>query len=346
MSTPGAIQLDVHLTESDADTALRSDVTRGLAASPKELPPKWFYDARGSELFERITELPEYYPFRTERALLTDSVDDIARASGADTVVELGSGSSTKTRLLLDAFARAGTLRRYVPQDVSESALRGAIDELHRDYPELELHGVVGDFTRDLDRLPGAEPGGKRMIAFLGGTIGNLMPGPRHEFPRHVRSVLRPGAAAARHRPGHRPGRDGPRLRRRRRGHRGVQSQRAARAQPGARRDLRRRRVRPRRGVGRGELVDRDAVARHPRHAGPDRRPRPRRRVRRGEELATEISAKFTPATVDAFAAAAGFATTRRWVDPDARFALTLFTADGVVPVSRRTAATNAEGVA
>ena len=189
----GLIRLDVHLTEADADRALRADVAAGLTTRPKELPPKWFYDARGSELFEKITELPEYYPFRTERALLTDSVTEIAAVSGAQTVVELGSGSSTKTRLLLDAFRAAGTLGCYVPQDVSEFALRGAIDELAERYPGLALHGVVGDFTSDLDRLPAAAPGGKRMIAFLGGTIGNLLPAERHAFLTHVRSVLEPG---------------------------------------------------------------------------------------------------------------------------------------------------------
>jgi L-histidine Nalpha-methyltransferase len=181
--------LDVHLTDADAGRALRADALAGLTARPKTLPPKWFYDARGSALFEKITELPEYYPTRTERALLQRSVDEIAAASGADTLVELGSGSSEKTRLLLEAFRRAGTLRRYVPQDVSGAALRGAMEALAVDYPGLELHGVVGDFTSDLGRLP---RGGRRMIAFLGGTIGNLLPDERARFLAHVRSVLEP----------------------------------------------------------------------------------------------------------------------------------------------------------
>ncbi|MCE0763014.1 L-histidine N(alpha)-methyltransferase [Pseudonocardia kujensis] len=183
-------ELDVHLTAADAEAALRADARAGLTADPKELPPKYFYDARGSALFEKITELPEYYPTRTERALLEESVGAIAEASGADTVVELGSGSSTKTRLLLDAFRATGTLRRYVPQDVSEAALRGALDTLETEYPDLELHGVVGDFTKDLTALP---TGGRRMIAFLGGTIGNLRPAERGAFLAHVRSVLEPG---------------------------------------------------------------------------------------------------------------------------------------------------------
>lgn len=182
--------LDIHLTDGDAETALRGDARAGLTATPKQLPPKWFYDARGSELFEKITELPEYYPTRTEAALLARSVDEIASASGAQTLVELGSGSSSKTRLLLAAFGRTGTLRRYVPQDVSASALRLAMDSLAVEYPDLALHGVVGDFTKHLDRLPG---GDRRMVAFLGGTIGNLTRDERYEFLRRLRAVLEPG---------------------------------------------------------------------------------------------------------------------------------------------------------
>jgi L-histidine N-alpha-methyltransferase len=182
--------LDVHLTGADADTALRADARAGLTADPKHLPPKWFYDARGSALFEQITELPEYFPTRTERALLERTADAIAITSGADTIVELGSGSSAKTRLLLDAFRRAESLRRYVPQDVSGPALREAMAALAADYPGLELHGVVGDFTAHLDRLP---PEGHRMVAFLGGTIGNLLPPERAHFLRALRAALRPG---------------------------------------------------------------------------------------------------------------------------------------------------------
>jgi L-histidine Nalpha-methyltransferase len=183
--------LEIQLSEPDAEAALRADARAGLTAVPKQLPPKWFYDARGSELFERITELPEYYPTRTERALLQRSVDDIARLSGAETIVELGSGSSAKTRLLLDAFRRTATLSCYVPQDVSEPALRQALDALAGEYPGLALHGVVGDFTHGLDWLPRGV--GRRMVAFLGGTIGNLLPAERSAFLARLRSVLRPG---------------------------------------------------------------------------------------------------------------------------------------------------------
>jgi L-histidine N-alpha-methyltransferase len=186
-------RIDVHLTPADAHAALRADVLLGLTTRPKELPPKYFYDARGSALFERITALPEYYPTRTEAALLAAHVDEIAALSGASTLVELGSGSSAKTRLLLDAFLRAGPLCRYVPQDVSESALRGALDALTARYPALELHGVVGDFTRHLHRLPAAGPEGRRLVAFLGGTIGNLVPAHRAAFLARLRAVLAPG---------------------------------------------------------------------------------------------------------------------------------------------------------
>jgi L-histidine Nalpha-methyltransferase len=182
--------LDIHLTGADADAALRADALAGLTADPMHLPPKWFYDARGSALFEQITELPEYFPTRTERALLERTADAIAITSGADTIVELGSGSSAKTRLLLDAFRRAESLRRYVPQDVSEPALREALSALAADYPGLELHGVVGDFTTHLDRLP---TDGHRMVAFLGGTIGNLLPAERAAFLRALRAALQPG---------------------------------------------------------------------------------------------------------------------------------------------------------
>ena len=186
-------RIDVHLTPADAHADLRTDVLLGLTGRPKELPPKHFYDARGSALFEAVTALPEYYPTRTEAALLAAHVDEIAALSGAGTLVELGSGSSAKTRLLLDAFLRAGTLRRYVPQDVSEAALRGALDALSTRYPTLALHGVVGDFTRHLHLLPVAAPGGRRLVAFLGGTIGNLAPAERATFLDRLRAALAPG---------------------------------------------------------------------------------------------------------------------------------------------------------
>ncbi|WEO93921.1 L-histidine N(alpha)-methyltransferase [Streptomyces sp. FXJ1.172] len=174
------------LPEDTTDAALRADVLHGLTVRPKWLPPKWFYDARGSELFERITELPEYYPTRAEREILATRSGEIAAASGARTLVELGSGSSEKTRYLLDALAPAV----YVPVDVSESALVQAGQALVEQRPDLEVHALIADFTAPLD-LP-ATPG-PRLVAFLGGTIGNLLPDERAKFLASVRSLLAPG---------------------------------------------------------------------------------------------------------------------------------------------------------
>ncbi|MFJ1896299.1 L-histidine N(alpha)-methyltransferase [Streptomyces sp. NPDC088115] len=169
------------------DAALRADVLDGLTRQPKTLPPKWFYDARGSELFEEITRLPEYYPTRAEREILIGRAGAIAAASGARTLVELGSGSSEKTRHLLDALPE---LHTYVPVDVSESALRGAAEALLEERPGLSVHALIADFTGalTLPRTPGP-----RLVAFLGGTIGNLLPQERAAFLSSVRSLLSPG---------------------------------------------------------------------------------------------------------------------------------------------------------
>jgi len=172
------VRVDVHLTPADLADALAEDVRVGLGGAPKTLPPKWFYDDRGSELFDAITRLPEYYPTRAERSVLVDHAADIATATGADTLVELGSGTSAKTRLLLDALAEAGTLERFAPFDVSEATLRHAAHAVAGEYG-IGVHAVVGDFERHLDRLP---RGGTRLVAFLGGTIGNLAPPARQAF--------------------------------------------------------------------------------------------------------------------------------------------------------------------
>jgi L-histidine Nalpha-methyltransferase len=182
--------IDVHLTPDHAARALREDARAGLTADPKWLPPKWFYDARGSELFEQITRLPEYYPTRAEREILQARAGEVAAITKAHTLVELGSGSSEKTRLLLDGLRDHGTLTSFVPLDVSESALREAADAITADYQGLTVHGVVGDFTAHLDRLPGDPP---RVVAFLGGTIGNLLPAERETFYTSIRDVLEPG---------------------------------------------------------------------------------------------------------------------------------------------------------
>jgi L-histidine Nalpha-methyltransferase len=182
--------LEIHLDDRDLARSLRTDVTTGLTATPKWLPPRWFYDARGSELFDEITRLPEYYPTRAERAILTARAGEIAAITRAKTLVELGSGSSDKTRLLLDALTARGTLGSFIPLDVSATALADAIDQLSAEYPGLAVRGIVGDLTRHLGVIPG---GGDRVVAFLGGTIGNLVPGERDVFLRALRATLDEG---------------------------------------------------------------------------------------------------------------------------------------------------------
>jgi L-histidine Nalpha-methyltransferase len=187
-----SVSLTSHLDPDDAATALRADALAGLTATPKWLPPRWFYDARGSELFDRITRLPEYYPTRAERSILAEHADDIAAVSSADVLVELGSGTSEKTRLLLTALRRAGTLRRFVPFDIDPSVLRAAATTLTAEYPGLAVQAVVGDFTSHLAELPRE---GRRLVAFLGSTIGNLEPGPRADFLSSLSATLHPGDA-------------------------------------------------------------------------------------------------------------------------------------------------------
>jgi L-histidine N-alpha-methyltransferase len=175
------------------DAALRRDALAGLTATPKSLPPKWFYDAQGSALFDKITELPEYYPTRAERSILLEAASSIAGLTGARTLVELGSGSSEKTRLLLDALRGHGTLGCYVGVDVSDAALLAAGDALTAGYPGLEVNAVVSDFEAELGLPERAD--GPRLVAFLGSTIGNMTPAQRARFLARVRSALRPGDA-------------------------------------------------------------------------------------------------------------------------------------------------------
>ena len=169
--------------------ALAEDARAGLSATPKTLPPKWFYDERGSELFEKITRLDEYYPTRAERSILRARAAQIAAATGAHTLVELGAGAADKTRLLLGALSQAGTLRSFVPVDVSEAALIEAAHRVLAEYPGLAVTAVVSDFEEHLG-LP--DSGGPRLVAFLGSTIGNLLPAQRAEFLASLRARLRP----------------------------------------------------------------------------------------------------------------------------------------------------------
>ena len=169
------VRIDVHVDRDDR-AAFGADVRTGLGAQPKWLPPKWLYDREGCALFQRITDVAEYYPSRRERSILAAHAADIARRSGADTLVELGSGNCDKTRLLLDALVGTGRLRRFVPFEISLPTLTAGAVRMADAYPGVEVHAVAGDFERHLGELP---TGGRRLVAFLGGTIGNLLPGPR-----------------------------------------------------------------------------------------------------------------------------------------------------------------------
>ncbi len=311
-------QMPAHATTE----ALRADVSAGLSADPKSLPPKWFYDARGSELFEEITRLPEYYPTRAERAILDRRAADIAAATGAEVLVELGSGSSEKTRLLIDALRGNGTLTTYVPVDVSQSALEQAGAALIADYPRLAVHALVADFQAGLD-LP--EASGPRLVAFLGGTIGNLLPEERAAFLGLVRDALQPGDALLL----------------------GTDLVKDERTLVAAYDDS----------AGVTAAFNKNVLAVLARELGADLDPEDfdhvarwdrdnewiemRLRARRaftakipaldlkvdfaaGEEIRTEISAKFRESRVRAELTAAGLTPRHWWTDPQARFALSL----------------------
>ena len=185
--------LDRRLPPGYLEEALRADALSGLTSQPKSLPPKWFYDAQGSALFEKITELPEYYPTRAEREILHATAAGIAGQTRARTLVELGSGSSEKTRLLLDALRETGTLRCYVPVDVSEPALVAAGVALSAEYPGLDVHAVLSDFEEHLGLPADGGAPAPRLIAFLGSTIGNLVPEQRRSFLARLRARLRDG---------------------------------------------------------------------------------------------------------------------------------------------------------
>jgi len=185
----GTVEVHSYLGPGD-ERSLADDVLDGLTRPLKELPPKHLYDARGSELFDAICELPEYYQTRTERLILETHAEDIVARTGAVELVELGSGSASKTRVLLDAMAAAGTLRRYVPVDVSATTVHAVAELFADEYEGLSVYGVVGDFERHLSHLPRAA--GPRLVPFLGGTIGNFPPGSRRRFLRGLGKILGP----------------------------------------------------------------------------------------------------------------------------------------------------------
>jgi L-histidine N-alpha-methyltransferase len=317
-----AIRIESHLDGSE-ERSLAEDVLDGLTRPFKELPPKHFYDARGAELFDKICELPEYYPTRAERAILEDRAHELAALTGAAELVELGSGTAAKTRVLLDALHAQGTLRRYVPVDVTESMVRACASALTEEYPGLRVHGVIADFERHLDRVP--DPIGPRIVAFLGGTIGNFPPGSRRRFLREIARLLGPGDHLLM----------GTDL---------VKDPEVLEAAyddaQGVTAEFNRNvlRVLNRELEADFDPDDFDHVALFNReHEWIEMRLRARRahttlvraldlpvRFRAGEELRTEISAKFTPERVEGDLAAAGLELVRWLTDPEELFALTL----------------------
>jgi L-histidine N-alpha-methyltransferase len=320
---PPTATVDVRLAPSERRRAMVADVLAGLAATPKVLSPVWFYDETGSRLFDEITRLPEYYLTRAERSILEAHAGEVVRRSGADTLVELGSGTSEKTRLLLDAMAAAGALRRFVPLDVSEEVLREAADGIAAAYG-IEVRAVVGDFSRHLGEIP---RGGRRLVAFLGSTIGNLDPAERARFLTDLRATLDEGDGLLL---GTDLVKDRGRLLAAYDDAAGVTAAfnrnvlRVLNAELGgdfdpdafehvARWDEDARWIEMRLRSRRAQVVTLAAVERTVRFDA-------------GEEVRTEISAKFTPEQVDRELRAAGFRPAHGWSDPAGDFRLTLGT--------------------
>ncbi len=191
-TTQDLVRVDVHLDPTWMERSLRADVIDGLSRTPKELPPKWFYDERGSDLFDQITRLDEYYPTEAEREILDREARSIAALTQASMFIELGSGTSDKTRVVLDALAESGSLETFVPFDVSEATLRTAAHDIAQRMPGLRVHAIVGDFEHHLALLP---RGGRRLVALFGSTIGNFAPAPRAEFLADIAAQLEPGDA-------------------------------------------------------------------------------------------------------------------------------------------------------
>jgi L-histidine N-alpha-methyltransferase len=311
--------------------ALRADVRAGLTASPKSLPPKYFYDARGSELFDQITRLPEYYLTRAETAILERHAADIADLSRCEFLIELGSGTSAKTRLLLRALLDSGSLREFVPFDLDPAVLADATDALVAEYPELRIAPFVGDFTRDIGAATAtAGDAVRRMIVFLGSTIGNLEPVARAAFLGQVGAALSPGDTFLL---GADLVKDAGRL------------VRAYDDAAGVTADFNRNvlRVMNRELDGNFAVDEFEHVAMW--DAGNEwiemrlRSSRDQQVTVRdldlavdfaaGEEMRTEISAKFRPEVIEAELAAAGLKLLQFWTDPDGDFSLTLAEAPG-----------------
>ena len=320
-------QLEIHIESylgEDRQGSLAEDALDGLTRPFKELPAKHFYDARGAELFDQICDLPEYYLTRVERAILKERSEELAELTGAVELVELGSGTAAKTRVLLDALYAAGTLERYVPVDVTESMVRDCAQELTSEYPDLRVHGVIGDFERHLDQVPPAA--GPRIVAFLGGAIGNFpparQPSPLSAPDRAPAWTVRSPADG--HRPGQGPGGSRGRLRR------------CLWVTAEFNRNL--LHVLNRELQADFDPEDFDHVALFdPHNEWIEMRLRARREhttlvrdldlpvhFQAGEELRTEISAVFTPERLQSDLSAAGLELVRWLTDPDELFALSL----------------------
>lgn len=187
LATTPDIEIDVHLPPGGPLSGMAADVRAGLSKPFKELAPRYFYDETGSNLFEQITELPEYYPTRCEREILVARSAEIVAAAGPRALIELGSGSASKTRVLLDAMRDAGCLETYVPVDISEEITRQTAEAVASEYPGVAVRGHVCDFELDLERIPVEGP---RLLAFLGGTIGNFAPAQRAGYLRRIANLL------------------------------------------------------------------------------------------------------------------------------------------------------------
>jgi L-histidine N-alpha-methyltransferase len=302
---------------------LRADVRAGLTSTPKSLPSKYFYDERGSELFDEITRLPEYYPTRTETAILQARAAEIAALSRCESLVELGSGTSAKTGLLLKALRDGGTLREFMPFDVDPAVLADATEALTAQYPGLRIVPFVGDFERDLGDIPAAS--GQRMIAFLGSTIGNLEPPARAALYKHVAGVLDRGDMFLL---GTDLVKDASRLRAAYNDSAGVTAEFNRNIQRVINREL----------AADFDVDQFEHVALWDAgHEWIEMRLRSTRAqdvtigdlgltvsFEAREEMRTEISAKFRPSGIKAELAAAGFRTLKFWTDPDGDFGLTL----------------------
>ncbi|MGV0686979.1 L-histidine N(alpha)-methyltransferase [Mycolicibacterium thermoresistibile] len=316
------VTLANYLAEDSVAEALRSDVLTGLTATPKSLPPKWFYDSVGSALFDRITRLPEYYPTRAEAQILRAQAGAIAAVSGADTLVELGSGTSEKTRLLLDALHTRGVLRRFVPFDVDAGVLRSSGAAIAAEYPGVDIDAVCGDFEHHLDKIP---RGGRRLVVFLGSTIGNLTAAPRARFLADLAATLKPGDSLLL---GTDLIKDADRLVRAYDDSAGVTAEFNRNVLAVINREL----------DADFDLTAFEHVARW--NAGQSRiemwlRAATAQRVRvralgltvefgAGEEMLTEVSCKFHPDRVGEELAAAGLRRSHWWTDPDGDFGLSL----------------------